>query len=92
MIATAERAAIAQLTVVVLTQQYPAPLAATPQLWNSPLVIRVNEMPPTTATGLERPVVVPSPSWPKKLLPQHHARASVATPQAWATPASSFVK
>ena len=46
--------------------------------------------PPLTATGALRSTVVPSPSWPDPLAPQHHALpVPTSTPQVWLPPAVS---
>ena len=39
-----------------------------------------------TSTGVDRFSVVPSPSWPKMLFPQHFAVPSVARAQMWPVP------
>ena len=42
---------------------------------------------PDTVTGVEESVVVPSPSWPKVLFPQHCTVASARSAQLWSVPA-----
>ena len=41
------------------------------------------QLPATTATGVYRSVVVPSPSWPSTLRPQHRRVPSPRTAQVW---------
>src|SRR5207249_1684907 len=41
----------------------------------------------TTRTGVNRSVVVPSPSWPSTLRPQQKAVPAAVTPQVWTAPA-----
>src|SRR5579885_1593940 len=48
-------------------------------------------MPPLTWTGVERLVVVPSPSWPESFIPQAHTVPSFFTARLCATPAASAV-
>ena len=71
---TAPAVVSAQLEAMVL----PAAIAATP-------LDR-----PTTCTGVSRLIVVPSPSWPEKLLPQHLAAPAVVTAQLCAPPADTL--
>lgn len=42
-----------------------------------------------TRTGAVRCVVVPSPTWPEPLFPQHHSEPSVCSPQVWSKPAAT---
>ena len=41
------------------------------QEWEPPAVIAVTPVRPLTATGVDELVVVPLPSWPEELRPQH---------------------
>ena len=45
-----------------------------------------------TATGVEREVAVPSPSWPEEFSPQQYAAPAFVRPQVWSSPAESVVK
>ena len=59
-----------------LPQHLTAPPPVSAQVWEPPAVIAPTPLPrPLTATGVRRFVVVPSPSWPKMLLPQHSIMA-----------------
>ena len=51
-------------------QQYAAPAVVTAQLCKLPAEIAVKFSPPATATGNERLVSEPLPSWPERLAPQ----------------------
>src|SRR3989304_1106975 len=42
---------------------------------------------PDTSTGVKRPVVVLSPSWPSLFLPQHFTPPAVASARVWGWPA-----
>ena len=54
------------------------------QVWLSPAVIDATpDVRPETSTGVLLFVVVPSPSWPVSLLPQHLAPPEVVTAQVW---------
>src|SRR2546425_446730 len=67
-------------------QQYAAPAAVTPQVWAAPAVTAAKLTPAgaCTSTGLDRSVVVPSPSWPLPLPPQQYGAVPAAvTPQVW---------
>src|SRR5581483_3979247 len=46
---------------------------------------------PTTSTGVLRVVVVPSPSWPLKLMPQHLTPPAVVSAQVNSLPAMIWV-
>src|SRR2546422_994304 len=53
-------------------QHLTPPTLVSAQLWKSPAAIAVTPLlRPKTATGSNRLMVVPSPSWPELLLPQH---------------------
>src|SRR5207237_1185347 len=43
---------------------------------------------PETSTGVWRSVVVPSPSWPQSLLPQHLTPPALVRAQVWSPPAA----
>jgi hypothetical protein len=52
------------------------------QVWSPPPVIATTPLvSPLTATGVNRVVVVPSPSWPLVLNPQQYAAPSFVTAQ-----------
>src|SRR5688572_2757678 len=55
-----------------LPQHFTPPSAMTAHACAPPADIATTPLPsPTTSTGVGRSVVVPSPSWPSRLLPQH---------------------
>src|ERR1044071_9700672 len=61
------------------------------QLCSSPPAIAENfgSPVPITWTGVVRSVVLPSPTWPKLLRPQHHAVPSLRIAQLWPSPAAT---
>jgi hypothetical protein len=63
-------------------QQYVGPAVVTPHVC-SPLPTErvVNVSDGAAATGVLAHVVVPSPSWPYELTPQHHALPASVSPQ-----------
>src|SRR5947208_298343 len=71
------------------------PSACSAQVCERPAAIRATfesaALPIITCTGLERSVVVPSPSWPETLRPQHHNVPSVLRAQKleWFCPSRS---
>ncbi len=71
-------------------QQYSVPEVVTAQLFLKPAATAATPpLRPIGEAGVRRPVVVPSPSWPKPLLPQHSVPPDVITAQVWASPPSS---
>src|SRR5262245_57131289 len=46
------------------------------------------ELNPTTSTGAEGWAVLPSPSWPSSLAPQHLTPPAVVSAHVWARPAA----
>ena len=68
---------------------FPVP-ASTPHVWDDPATSVAHVRPPPTATGALWLPVVPSPSWPAQLDPQHHAfPVPTSTPHVWDDPATS---
>src|SRR6266566_5636619 len=49
-------------------------------------------MPPATRTGLDRPLVLPSPSLPAKFSPQQYAAPAVVSPHVCSNPALTEAK
>ena len=61
-------------------------------MWTPPAAIAVTPEPkPTTSTGVGREVLVPSPSWPKALYPQHLTPPLIVSAQMWCQPAAMAV-
>src|SRR5262249_42867022 len=59
-------------------------------VWKLPAAIAATPLPrPTTATGIERSVLVPSPSWPYELSPQHLTAPAVVSAQLWRSPVAT---
>src|SRR2546428_5554873 len=53
-------------------QHLTPPALVSAQVWKTPAAIAATPPPrPETSTGAWRSVVVPSPSWPERLKPQH---------------------
>ena len=70
-------------------QQPSPPDAESLQLWYAPAAIASTPLEaPVTATGTLLSVVVPSPSWPYSLKPQHWTPPSVVSAQVWYAPAA----
>ena len=66
------RRPVAELALPLSPQHLTPPALVSAQVWWSPAAIAVTPLVrPVTATGAWRSVVVPSPSWPLPLLPQH---------------------
>ena len=64
------RRAVAEIAIEVCSPGIDVPFC-TARLWNLPAATAVTPLArPSTATGVVRIVVVPSPSWPATLLPQ----------------------
>jgi len=61
------------------------------QVWLSPAPTLAQVVASPTWVGVFRLVVVPSPSWPLELLPQHHRVPSVRTVQVCPNPAATLV-
>ena len=66
---------------MLVTVPAPEPLLAT-------VTVRGSSK-PTTSTGVRRLVVVPSPSWPRALSPQHLIRSVAEIAQLWMWPAAT---
>src|ERR1043165_1112570 len=73
-------------------QQYAASDVVMPQVTPSPAVRLVKLRPPLTGAGVEREIVVLSPSSPRMLSPQQRIRCERATPQVCRAPAAIAVK
>ena len=75
----------------LMPQHFTAPAIVSAQVWLLAALIWTTPLPsPTTSTGVRRFVVVPSPSLPTLLLPQHLA-APVTTAQVWREPVVTSV-
>ena len=61
------------------------------QVCSTPAEIWVTPERPLTLTGVEESVVVPSPSWPALLYPQHVMVPPVRRAQVWWAPAAKAV-
>ena len=80
-----------------LPQHFTAPPPVTAHVWEPPMsssallwlmaIVETPELNPDTSTGVDRSVVVPSPSWPASLWPQHLAAPPVVTAQVAVPPA-----
>ena len=71
-------------------QHFAAPPAATAHVWLLAAEIARAPLPsPDTGVGVDRFVVVPSPSWPAKLLPQHRTAPPDVRAHAWACPVAT---
>src|SRR5258708_29388613 len=67
-----------------LPQQYAAPSSVSAQVLEvSAAAMAPNDSPPITATGVSASFLVPSPSAPSGLPPQHHAAPSRVSAQVW---------
>ncbi len=64
------------------------PSVSRAQVWEPPAAISATLASPLTATGVVLLVVVPLPSWPLPLLPQHFTVASFSRAQVWEPPAA----
>ena len=62
------------------------------QVWLVPLATEAVVLVPLTETGVDESVVVPSPSWPSKLCPQHLTVPSDKSVQVWPLPAAIEVE
>ena len=58
-------------------------LVSIAQVWLPPAAIAVALLMPTTVTGMDELLVVPSPSFPAPLLPQHCTAPLASTAQVW---------
>ncbi len=77
---------------VVMAQVWEAPAAtATTPVRGEPPVQPAPAPLAHTSTGVVRPTVVPSPSWPESLNPQHLRPPPVVMAQAWPPPAATAV-
>src|SRR6266498_3682884 len=64
------------------------PALVSAQLWYAPAAIAVTPLAsPATPTGVWRSVVVPSPSSPDSLSPQHLMPPALVSAQLWRSPA-----
>jgi len=61
------------------------------QVWYEPAVMLRTPLRPETATGRLRLVVVLSPNWPLRLLPQQATVVSALTAQVWNEPVAMSV-
>jgi len=64
----------------------------TPHAYSLPLVTDANVWSVDGFVGINRAVVVPSPSWPKEFAPQQYAIPPDVTPQVASFPAATCVK
>src|SRR3954447_18231346 len=62
------------------------------QVCRAPALIWTNCSPPATRTGVVLLTLVPSPSWPSPLAPQHQAAPLPVSAQVWEPPAAMAVK
>src|SRR5450432_2448960 len=63
-------------------QHWTPPVESTAQVWEPPVAIATTvPAKPTTETGTSELVVVPLPSWPLVLVPQHERRPFVSSAQ-----------
>ena len=70
-------------------QHLTAPPLVSAQLWTPPAAIAVTPLcSPETSTGVELSVVVPFPSCPKALKPQHLTAPPLVSAQLWTPPAA----
>src|SRR6266511_571052 len=68
-------------------QHLTAAVRVTAQVWRTPTEIDATPLlRPTTSTGVERSTVVPSPSWPRSLEPQHLTPPALVSAQPWRSP------
>src|SRR5438105_127328 len=71
-------------------QQLAVPPASSAQACPSPVAMATTLVRPLTATGVSRfVVIVPMPSWPRLLAPQHFAEPSASTAQVKNRPAAT---
>ena len=69
-------------TIVKVSMLYAAPADVTPQACSPAAALRLAKVrPPATAPGVNREVVVPSPSSPYSLSPQQYAAPADVRPQ-----------
>src|SRR5207244_1683517 len=69
-------------------QHLTPPALVSAQVWKSPAEIAATPLgSPETATGAWRWIVVPSPSWPEPLSPQHLTPPALVSAQVWPPPA-----
>jgi hypothetical protein len=62
----------------------------TPQVLKAPASIWRKRRLVRTRVGIERSMVVPSPTAPSRFKPQHQATLSIATAQVWYQPAATW--
>lgn len=71
-------------------QHQAVPVLVRPQVWSPPAVRLLNLSPPTTAVGVRTGLsVVPIPSEPYWLKPQHQAAPWASSAQVWVLPVTS---
>src|SRR5439155_12116393 len=71
-------------------QHLTPPALVSAQVWKSPAEIAATPLgSPETATGVWRSVIVPSPSWPEPLSPQHLTPPPLVSAQLCRAPAAS---
>src|SRR3990172_3409111 len=71
-------------------QHFTPPPAVRAHVWSLPAAICATPLPrPTTPTGVVRCAVVPSPSWPYSLYPQHFTPPAFVSAQVYASPAAT---
>src|SRR5437588_11567137 len=76
----------------LLPQHFTPPPVVRAQVWEVPAEMAATpEVRPETSTGVVLSVVVPFPSWPQSLNPQHFAPPPVVTAQACKVPAEIAV-
>ena len=73
----------------LLPQHLTAPALVSAQVWSPPAAIALTPLAsPLTSTGTLLSVVVPFPSWPKTLSPQHLTAPALVSAQVWTLPAA----
>ena len=65
------------------------PYLSTAHVWPLPMETEIAVLIPVTETGVALSVVVPLPSWPLKLRPQHCTPPPLRTAQLWLLPAAT---
>src|SRR5438093_8244302 len=76
-------------TLPLFPQHFTLPPVVMAQVWTEPKPAEIAATPlerPVTSTGVELGVVVPSPSSPTRLFPQHLAPPAVVTAHVWRQP------
>jgi hypothetical protein len=76
----------------LLPQHFTPPALVSAQVWPPPAVIAVTPLArPVTSTGVLLSVVVPLPSWPAPLAPQHLTPPPLVSAHVWLEPAEIAV-